>query len=62
MRITVLEGSVQEVAILRNERMQLQVRNQALLTMTVTMEEFIQAMQIEKAVLAVQIPHVFHHF
>lgn len=62
MRITVLEGSVQEVAILRNERMQLQERNQAQETKTGNMEEFIQALQIEKAVLAVQIPHVFHHF
>ena len=61
MRITVLEGSVQEVAILRNERMQLQERNQALETKTGTMEEFIQALQIEKAVLAAQIPHAFHH-
>ena len=62
MRIIVLEGSVQEVAILRNERMQLQERNQAQETKTGNMEELIQALQIEKAVLAVQIPHVSHHF
>jgi hypothetical protein len=61
MRITALEGSVQELAILRNERMQLQERNQALETKTGTMEESIQALQIEKAVLAAQIPHTFHH-
>ena len=56
-RITALEDSVQELTILRNERLQLQERNQALEKKTGTLEESIQALQIEKAVLAAQIPH-----